>query len=103
MSGIRSGVNNQSVAPFSSTNSNSLSSRDTGDVVTASVSDSRWSPHFADDACGSVSIKATVCPFCSASTDRLVASVVLPGSAFLADDTQNLQCHRFVSCDVMTS
>ena len=51
--------------------------------MTAGVSPSRLSRHFAAEDCGSRSIKAVVCPARSAATDKCVARVVLPVPPFL--------------------
>ena len=77
------------VAPPSLARLRTSGNRDGGAVTIKGVSSSRWSFHFAAEACGSRSIKATVCPARSASTARWIARVVLPVPPF-RDNTANV-------------
>ena len=71
------------VAPFSSASFRICDNRSECVEMTAGVSPSRLSLHFAAEDCGSKSIKAVVCPARSAATDKCVARVVLPVPPFL--------------------
>ena len=72
-----------SVAPLSSVSFRMCCKRSECVEMTAGVSPSRLSRHFAAEDCGSKSMRAVVCPERSAATDRCVTSFVLPVPPFL--------------------
>ena len=80
------------VAPFSSASCRICDNRSECVEITAGVSPSRLSLHFAAEDCGSRSIKAVVCPARSAATDIVCGEGCLAGPAF---PTQDCECFHF--------